>query len=158
MKILHARYQELEIKAKAETVDVAKVSSKIKVQRGASPATGFAPPTRTILPPDNNFQMSISDARREFQMLVEITNDLGSSLSLDETLALLAIRLGKAIQHDAVVIWVRHDGKLLPRHVKGESYRLFSSLQIPMDRDSQVGWQKITSPSSTAIQPWRAVT
>jgi len=138
VSVLQARYQELEVKAKAETVETAKGLSHFKVERGASPATGFAP--AIIAPaPANSFCMSISDARREFQMLVEIANDLGSSLSLDETLALLAIRLGKTIPHDAVVIWVRQHDKLIPRHVKGESYRLLSSLEIPMGQGLS-GW------------------
>jgi len=138
VKILQERYRELETKAKNGTVEIAKISSHIRVQRGASPATGFAPAPIQLLP-DRNFAMSISDARREFQTLVEIANDLGSSLSLDETLALLAIRLGKAIPHDAVVIWVRNHDQLLPRHVKGESYRLFSSLKIPVGQGLS-GW------------------
>src|SRR6202035_3799459 len=105
--ILQARYRELELKAKSEAVDAAKVSSHIKVERGASPGTGFA--VDHVQPgPDRHFRMSISDARREFQTFVEIANDLGSSLSLDETLALLAARLSKAIPLDAVVIWVRN--------------------------------------------------
>ena len=136
--VLQARYRDLELKAKAETAEAAKISSHIKVGRGASPATGFAPDLVDLIP-DRNFRMSISDARREFQMLVEIANDLGSSLSLDETLALLAVRLGKAIPHDAVVIWVRNQNELIPRHVKGESYRLFSSLRIPLGQGLS-GW------------------
>jgi hypothetical protein len=63
---------------------------------------------------------------------VEIANDLGSSLSLDETLALLAVRLAKSIPHDAVVIYIRQRDELIPRYVKGESVRLFSSLRIPI--------------------------
>ena len=138
VEILQNRYRELESKARAETTEPAKISSHIKVERGASPATGFAPPPVRLIQ-NRGFAMSISDARREFQMLVEIANDLGSSLSLDETLALLGVRLGKAIPHDAVVIWVRHEGGLLPRHVKGESYRLFSSLNIPLGQGLS-GW------------------
>jgi len=138
VKILHARYRELEAKAKGDTADVAKVSHNIKIERGASPATGFAPTTTQMLT-DRNFSLSISDARREFQTLVEIANDLGSSLSLDDTLALLAVRLGKAIPHDAIVIWVRHEDVLVPRHIKGESYRLFSSLRIPLGQGLS-GW------------------
>ncbi len=42
--------------------------------------------------------MAISTAM-EFQTLVEITNDLGSSLSLSETLALLAVRLSEKTTH-----------------------------------------------------------
>jgi diguanylate cyclase (GGDEF)-like protein/putative nucleotidyltransferase with HDIG domain len=139
VKILQTRYRELEMKAKArpDKADATRIST-IRVERGASPATGFASQAATPMP-DRSFAMSISDARREFQMLVEIANDLGSSLSLDETLALLAVRLGKAIPHDAVVIWVRDHNELVPRHVKGESYRLLSSLRIPVGQGLS-GW------------------
>ena len=142
VKIIHARYRELEAKAKAESVDSAKVSSNIRVERGASPATGFASEKSLDLPSprqDKNFSMRISDARREFQMLVEVANDLGSSLSLDETLALLAVRLAKSIPHDAVVIFIRQGNELVPRYVKGESFRLFSSLRIPVGHGLS-GW------------------
>jgi diguanylate cyclase (GGDEF)-like protein/putative nucleotidyltransferase with HDIG domain len=143
VKIMHARYRELEAKAKAESVDnAARISSNVKVERGASPATGFASVEVSYArspSPDKTFSMRISDARREFQMLVEVANDLGSSLSLDETLALLAVRLAKSIPHDAVVIWIRNQDELVPRYVKGESFRLFSSLRIPIGQGLS-GW------------------
>ncbi len=142
VSIIQARYRELEAKAKAESVEPAKVSANIKIERGASPATGFA--AQAVVnaessPPDKTFSMRISDARREFQMLVEVANDLGSSLSLDETLALLAVRLAKNIPHDAVVIYIRQKDELVPRYVKGESFRLFSSLRIPVGQGLS-GW------------------
>ena len=130
VKILKERYRELEAKAKSSSVESARVSSNVKVERGASPATGFAPAlvaTAGEPVPNKNLRMRISDARREFQMLVEIANDLGSSLSLRETLALLAIRLEESIPHDALAIYVRHKDKLVPRYVKGDSFRLFSA-------------------------------
>src|SRR5208283_3322790 len=143
VKIMHARYRELEARAKAESAESgAKISSNVKVERGASPATGFASAEVSYAKstsPDKTFSMRISDARREFQMLVEVANDLGSSLSLDETLALLAVRLAKSIPHDAVVIWIRHQDELVPRYVKGESFRLFSSLRIPIGQGLS-GW------------------
>jgi diguanylate cyclase (GGDEF)-like protein/putative nucleotidyltransferase with HDIG domain len=143
VKIMHARYRELETKAKAESADTAaRISSNVKVERGASPATGFASAEVSYAKSpsaDKTFSMRISDARREFQMLVEVANDLGSSLSLDETLALLAVRLAKSIPHDAVVIWIRHQDELVPRYVKGESFRLFSSLRIPIGQGLS-GW------------------
>jgi diguanylate cyclase (GGDEF)-like protein/putative nucleotidyltransferase with HDIG domain len=138
VQILQDRYQELEARAKSETADNTRLSSRCKVERSAEPAAGFAIETSQPRTTDN-FRLSISDARREFQMLLEITNDLGSSLSLDETLALLAIRLEKAIPYDSVVIWVRQGDKLIPRHVKGESYRLFNSLRIPIGQGLS-GW------------------
>ncbi len=142
VKIIHARYRELEAKAKAQVVQTTKVSSIIKVERGANPAGGLASvgasPAASPAS-DGNFSMQISDARREFQMLVEVANDLGSSLSLDETLALLAVRLAKSIPHDAVVFFIRQQDVLVPRHVKGENFRLFSSLRIPIGQGLS-GW------------------
>jgi len=138
VKILESRYRDLERKARTESADAGKVSSHVKVERGGCPAAGFA----TEDGHDagiNNLRMSISDARREFQMLVEITNDLGSSLSLDDTLALLAIRLGKAIPHNSVVVWIRKDDRLIPRYVNGKSFTLFSSLAIPIGQGLS-GW------------------
>jgi len=144
VEVLHRRYRELEAKAKVGGPEMVKVSSNIKVERGDRPATGFASAERTdatnILPAaDQTFSMRISDARREFQTLVEVANDLGSSLSLDETLALLAVRLAKSIPHDAVVIYIRQKEELIPRYAKGESFRLFSSLRIPVGQGLS-GW------------------
>jgi len=142
VKILQARCRELEAKAKAGSADMAKVSSNIKIERGASPATGFASAAVSDAKGPSagkTFSMRISDARREFQTLVEVANDLGTSLSLDETLALLAVRLAKSIPHDAVVIYIRQQEELIPRYVKGESFRLFSSLRIPIGQGLS-GW------------------
>jgi diguanylate cyclase (GGDEF)-like protein/putative nucleotidyltransferase with HDIG domain len=138
--ILDRRFRELEQKARSETADCVKLSSNVKIERGLAPATGLAEPA-----PDPNqksagdFSLAISEARREFQLLIEVTNDLGSSLSLDETLALLAVRLGKIVDHDAVAIYMPEGDRLIPRFVQGESYRLFSSLEIPMGQGLS-GW------------------
>lgn len=139
--ILRRRYRELELKARQETTNNVKLSSNVKVRRGASPATGFAEAPITVMdaPPEESFSLAISGARREFQLLLEVTNDLGNSLSLEETLALLAVRLGKIVEHDAIAIYLLKDGKLVPRYVKGESYRLFNSLEIPLGQGLS-GW------------------
>jgi diguanylate cyclase (GGDEF)-like protein len=138
VRILQARYHELEAKVRSEVLEPARASNPVKVERNEASCNAI--PAAAIGPaPGNNFRMSISNTRRELQTLVEIANDLGSSLSLDETLALLAVRLGKAIPHDAVVIWVRQQRELVPRLVKGESYRLLSSLRIPLGQGLS-GW------------------
>jgi diguanylate cyclase (GGDEF)-like protein/putative nucleotidyltransferase with HDIG domain len=141
IEILRTRFRELELKAREETGNKVKLSSNVKVRRGASPATGFAEAPVTVMdaPAEESFSMAISGARREFQLLLEVTNDLGNSLSLEETLALLAVRLGKIVEHDAIAIYLLRDGKLAPRYVKGESYRLFNSLEIPLGQGLS-GW------------------
>ncbi len=81
--ILQRRFRELELKAKTETVEMVKLSSNIKVERGLAPATGFAEgdSKMAVSTPAGDFSLAISSARREFQMLVEVTNDLGNSRS-----------------------------------------------------------------------------
>jgi diguanylate cyclase (GGDEF)-like protein len=43
------------------------------------------------------------------------------------------------VPHDAIVIYIRQGGKLIPQFVKGESFRLFSSLEIPVGQGLS-GW------------------
>jgi diguanylate cyclase (GGDEF)-like protein/putative nucleotidyltransferase with HDIG domain len=138
--LLQKRHKELERKARTDTAsDIGRLSSHVRVERGAAPATGFARESLTQPVVEASFTLAIANARREVQLLVEITNDLGNSLSLDETLALLAVRLGKMIPHDAIVIYLLQGGKLVPQFVKGESFRLFSSLEIPIGHGLS-GW------------------
>jgi len=140
VNLLLSRYKTLEIKARAESPAVAAGFANVKVERGAAPATGLAAANvNPHIVPEVPYTLAIANARREVQLLVEITNDLGNSLSLDETLALLAVRLGKMIPHDAAVIYIRQDNVLVPQYVKGESFRLFSSLQIPVGHGLS-GW------------------
>ena len=72
-------------------------------------------------------------------MLIEAMNDLGSSLKLDETLAVLGVRLTTMVDHDAIAIYLVEDEKLVPHFVKGESSQLFSSLEIPLGQGLS-GW------------------
>jgi len=141
--ILRRRVHELEAKAKAAITDCVKLSSNVRVERGAAPAAGFAEtpePSRLTAPKRvDGSSMAVSAARREFQMLLETTSELGNSLSLDETLALLTTRLGRMIEHDAIAVYLVENNALRPHFVKGESFRLLSSLAIPMGQGLS-GW------------------
>jgi diguanylate cyclase (GGDEF)-like protein/putative nucleotidyltransferase with HDIG domain len=138
--LLLLRYKSLEAKARIGGGNTSPRISDVKVERGSAPATGLAAANVTpLIVPDAPFALAIANARREVQLLVEITNDLGNSLSLDETLALLAVRLGNMIPHDAVVIYIRQENVLVPQYFKGESFRLFSSLRIPIGQGLS-GW------------------
>jgi len=140
VELLLLRYKSLEAKARTESFNETPRISNVKVERGLAPATGLAQANITpLIVPDAPFALAIANARREVQLLVEITNDLGNSLSLDETLALLAVRLGNMIPHDAVVIYIRQENVLVPQYFKGESFRLFSSLRIPIGQGLS-GW------------------
>src|SRR5580704_12999524 len=113
-----------------------KLSKEVKFERGAAPAAGFESTNRRPpgekAPAPADFLASIASARQEVQALFEIAHDLGSSLSLDETLSVLAVRLKRIIPHHSVAIWIQRDGVLNPEYVTSEDYRLFSSLEIPL--------------------------
>ena len=72
-------------------------------------------------------------------LLFELTRELGSSLSLDETLSVVAARLRRMIPYDTIVVYILSEGRLKPQYVNGEDFRLFSSLDIPMGQGLS-GW------------------
>jgi diguanylate cyclase (GGDEF)-like protein/putative nucleotidyltransferase with HDIG domain len=157
--ILRRKYKDLEQEAKTQTADRTKLSTHIKIERGLAPATGFASAKAMVVSEpqaENDFSRSIASARREIQLLTEVINDLGNSLSLDDTLALLAVRLFKAVKHDTIAVYLIRDGKLIPRFVKGESYRLFFSLEIPLGQGLS-GWvaenDKAIVNANPAVEP-----
>ncbi len=139
--ILKRRYVELERLAHAQPrIENLALTTTVRVERGAAPDAGFEQesqvrPTAT----EGDFLTSIAAARQEAQMLFELSHDLGKSLSLDETLSVVSVRLRKLIPYDAIAIWVRDDDVLLPKHVSGDNFRLFSSLEIPIGQGLS-GW------------------
>jgi diguanylate cyclase (GGDEF)-like protein/putative nucleotidyltransferase with HDIG domain len=140
VEILRQRYVELEALAQAGEVERAKLSTGVKVERGLEPAAGFESTGRPLAadPPDN-FLNSIAAARQEVQNLFELAQDLGNSLSLNETLSLLAMRLKRMIPYDSLAIYVLRDDRLRAEYVNGENFRLFSSLEIPLGQGLS-GW------------------
>ena len=137
--ILKQHHVELERLAQA-TPESAKLSTDLRIDKGAEPAAGFqaaAPHAPTGNEAD--FLCSIAAARQEVQLLFELVQDLGNSLSLDETLSVVAARLKKIVPYDAIAIYVRLERKLIPRYVNGEDFRLFSSLEIPVG-EGLSGW------------------
>ncbi|HTD44056.1 MAG TPA: HD domain-containing phosphohydrolase [Bryobacteraceae bacterium] len=144
VEVLSRRYVELEKLAKAQhKPEPALLSTEVKVTRGIAPAAGFekAAPSPVLATPEarGDFLSSIAAARQEVQALFEIAQDLGNSLSVDETLSVLGVRLRRIVPHDALVIWVKRDLLLIPEYVSGEDYRLFSTLEIPIGQGLS-GW------------------
>jgi diguanylate cyclase (GGDEF)-like protein/putative nucleotidyltransferase with HDIG domain len=139
--LLQKRYVELERKAVQQSKPMARLSTDVKVQRGDAPDAGFEV-SSTELPRENKdyeFLTSIAAARQEVQMLFEFTQELGSSLSLDETLSVVATRLKRMVPYDAIAVYVCRDGRLVPEYVTGENFRFFSSLEIPIGQGLS-GW------------------
>ena len=88
--------------------------------------------------------------------MFELAQDIGSSLSLNETLSLLAIRLKRIIPYDTLAIYVPRDNILKPEYVSGDNFRLFSALQIPLGQGLS-GWvaenRKSILNGNPAVEP-----
>jgi len=139
VEILQRRYVELERMAKAEPAKAdLKLSTEIQVNNGAAPAAGFEKAQKRSSS-EGDFLASIVAARYEAQALLEFSIDLGRSLSLYETLSVVAARLRKLVPYDAIAIYLLRDGKLIPEYVTGDDYRIFSSLEIPIG-EGLSGW------------------
>ncbi len=142
VEILKRRYLELEKIAQSEA-DYCRFSPELKIRRGDSPAAGFegaeverAAESNGVEP---DFLASIARAGEEVQMLFELSRDLGTSLSLDETLSVLTVRLNRLVPYDSVVLYTCHNETLVPTYVNGENSRLFSKMHVALG-DGLSGW------------------
>ena len=84
---------------------------------------------------------SISDAQREVFALHEIAQTIGSSLSLTDTVTLVANKLKAIVPFDSCVIFLvdERSGKAIAKHAVGEEAELFSSRRITVG-DGITGW------------------
>jgi diguanylate cyclase (GGDEF)-like protein/putative nucleotidyltransferase with HDIG domain len=142
--LMAKRYVDLERMAKAvQQPDSAKLSKDVKVTRGIAPGAGFEAAAPSISTNSNaqhtDFLSSIAAARQEVQALFEISQDLGNSLSLNETLSVLGVRLRGIVPHHSMAIWIDREGTLKPEYVAGDDFRLFSALEIPVGQGLS-GW------------------
>jgi len=143
--IIRRRYVELERMAITTGGEKAKLSMDVKIERGLAPATGFAESAEDAAPlavagqPVIDPLSSIAAATQEAQMLYELTQDLGNSLSLQEALAFVGVRLKRLIPYDTIATYIRRDERLHPEYVSGDNLRLFTSLEIPIGQGLS-GW------------------
>ena len=142
VEILQRRYQQLERMAVAKSAEDpnAPLSLAIKIERGLEPAAGFESTTaQDYAGKETTFLSSIAAARQEAQSLFELSQDLGASLSLGETLSVFSVKLKPMVPYDAIAIYIMRDEALVPELVNGDNYRLFSSLRIPLGQGLS-GW------------------
>src|SRR5437660_7106947 len=142
VEVLMRRYMDFERQLISQSggINKSRLSTGAKVERGVEPAAGFEMAVSDRRRgTDSSFLSSIAAARQEAQTLFELSQDLGKSLSLDETLSVLSLRLKKLVPYDSIAVYVRQDDKLYPQHVAGDDFRLFSSLEIPMGQGLS-GW------------------
>jgi len=140
--VLQKRYEELERIAQSQSAegDNEPLSTAVKIERGEEPAAGFENAVaQDYAGKETTFLSSIAAARQEAQSLFELSQDLGASLSVGETLSVFSVKLKPMVPYDAIAIYVKRENELVPEYVNGDNYRLFSSLRIPMG-EGLSGW------------------
>jgi diguanylate cyclase (GGDEF)-like protein/putative nucleotidyltransferase with HDIG domain len=140
IEILRRRYVELEHMARTQQPSQHfTLGPTVTAETATAPSAGYEP--KAEIPPaaEPDFLSSIAAARQEGQMLFELTHDLGATLSLEDTLSVVSARLRKLVPYDTIAVWVCEQDVLKPRHVSGDDFRLFSSLEIPLGQGLS-GW------------------
>jgi diguanylate cyclase (GGDEF)-like protein/putative nucleotidyltransferase with HDIG domain len=140
--VLKRRYRTLENLALARSAQdgTLVLPTPLKIASGPAPDAGFENAKASDSSGrEATFLSSIAAARQEAQSLFELSQDLGASLSLGETLSVFSVKLKPMVPYDAIAIYILRDGILMPEYVNGDNYRLFSSLRIPFG-DGLSGW------------------
>jgi len=140
VEVLLKRYKQLEKRVQAQFQTETQLSTEVKIERGLAPAAGFEKSAVRDTPgQEASFLASIAAARQEAQTLFELSQDLGASLSLGETLSVFSVKLKLLVRYDAIAIYLRRNQELVPEYVNGDNFRLFSSLRIPIGHGLS-GW------------------
>ncbi|PYY08888.1 MAG: hypothetical protein DMG69_12695 [Acidobacteria bacterium] len=134
VEVLRRRYLDMErlVQRQTQQVEWSKLSTDVKVERGEAPATGLTHSEERQQSNEATFLASIAAARQEAQALFELSQDLGASLSLGETLSVFSVKLKRLVPYDSIAIYIRRDDQLVPEHVSGDNFRLFASLRVPV--------------------------
>ena len=122
------------------------------------PAAGYASDSETLggaaEVPD--FLTAIAAARREEQLLSELTHVVGSTLNLPQSLGMLSKRMTHIIPHETLVLWVRRGDHLFAECIVGEHHSVFSSVKIAVGAGLS-GWvadaRKPVLNGNPAVEP-----
>jgi putative nucleotidyltransferase with HDIG domain len=138
---LKARYVELEQMAKALEPDVRpKLSTDVKVHRGAAPDAGFGVTAPASSPTADPVPSSAARRPTDAALYLETFMRLsGESLSAEEMFSAAAVDLARLVPYEAVAAFADEDGVLAPRFVLGHCSRQLSSLRIRRGK-GLVGW------------------
>ena len=133
VEVIQRKFQQWEKQAESASnaTERLKLPRDIKITMAGSPAAGFEK-SRNGVSDDLDFLASIVAARYEAQALLEFSNDLGRSLSLEETLSVVAARVRKLVPYDTIAIYRLRDDRLIADYTNGDDYRVFAALKIPV--------------------------
>ncbi len=151
VEVLQRRYRDLERMAQSDSAtlstavsipaeDLAPTAAEVRTKTMSTPVGEFEQPAPSLSSSnETDFLSSIASARQEAQTMFELSQDLGNSLSLGETLSVLSVRLRKMIPYDSLVVFLLKENRLVPELVSGDNFRLLSSLNVGLG-EGLCGW------------------
>ena len=80
----------------------------------------------------HDFLSPISGARREDQLMSELTTQIGTSLDLDGIFSAVSLCLTKLIPSEAFAVYVQRNETLFPEYFNSKDFRPFNSREIPL--------------------------
>lgn len=141
--LLVRRIDELEekVQSAAHGEETERAPLDLSTEQGEEATSGLEPASPMALTNgrQQDFLASIAAARQEAQSLYELAQNLGNSLSLKETMSVMAGRLKRMVPYDGMAVYVRRGDVLKPEYVSGEDSKVFGSLEIPMGQGLS-GW------------------
>lgn len=125
------RYQDLERLAKT-LPETAPASPLLDTSTSTAPGAGFDLAGSAAGDHPLDFLSMISAARNEDRFLLEITENLGASLDLEQTFTRVRKSLQGVIPHHALVVFIREANTLLAQFASGSNAGTLAYLEVPM--------------------------
>jgi diguanylate cyclase (GGDEF)-like protein len=128
-------------------------SEEVTDQTDARPDAGLAADFLGARDHTSGFR-SITEAQREVFALHEIAQTIGSSLNLNDTVALVASKLQAIVPSDTCIIFVvdEKSGKAVPAHVAGNHADTFTRRRMNVG-DGITGWVIANARSMLSTSP-----
>ncbi len=125
----------------AQDIQEQVASEETEDATNARPDAGLASETLGTQEDDSLGFRSITEAQREVFALHEIAQTIGSSLNLQDTVALVSSKLRAIVPFDTCIIYLVDEktGKAVPTHVAGDQAEIFSRRRISVG-DGITGW------------------
>ncbi len=153
VEALEAVFPTIEASIEARPPSEIRLSSHLKIGKGSAPRSGLSVEK---VRDTSSALYSIVQAQQELGILYELTQALGNSLSVDETLRLLTNELHKLIPFDSIAVYLMRDSLLVPRFVEGVNEALLARMQIPLG-EGVSGWVaengKYSLNGNPAVEP-----
>ena len=153
--LLEQRYIQMKSMVDANTEKFVALEVNVDVSRGDGPAAGLASEDGDATEADTRMLTEIdatqhagaampglsliAAASREAQALFEMSQVVGTSLSIDETVSVMASRLRPLVSFDCCAVYLREKDELCEQYLHGEHAPCFSQEPIPLGEGIS-GW------------------